>query len=88
MPANAPPTVLCRTYFGKAFGGIIILCGVIFLAMPLNSVGTHFSNVWKEYQLHLLKSGMREQLMNKGILPSDVQKAFEEFDEEDRKSVV
>ena len=82
MPANAPPTVLCRTYFGKAFGGIIILCGVIFLAMPLNSVGTHFSNVWKEYQLHLLKSGMREQLMNKGILPSDVQKAFEEFDED------
>ena len=59
-----------------------MISGVVFLAMPLNSVGTHFSNVWKEFQLHQLKSGMREQLLKKGISPDDVSKAFDEFDED------
>ena len=67
---------------GKYFGAFFILCGVIFLAMPLNSVGTHFSAVWKEYQLMQLKSGMRDQLLKQGISPDDVQSAFAEFDED------
>ena len=45
--------------------------------MPLNSVGSHFSAVWKEYQLHQLKAGMRDQLLAKGIAPDDLQRAFE-----------
>ena len=69
-------------WIGKIFGSAFILCGVIFLAMPLNSVGAHFSAVWKEFQLHQLKAGMREQLLRKGISPDDVRRAFDEFDED------
>lgn len=69
-----------RTWQGQVFSAVMILCGVIFLAMPLNSIGTHFSRAWEERQLHLLKTAMRVQLVKKGISPDDVSAAFEEFD--------
>ena len=70
------------TWEGKIFGSIFIFAGVIFIAMPLNSVGSHFSAVWKEYQLLQLKAGMRDQLLKQGISPDDVRSAFDEFDED------
>ena len=55
--------------------------GVCAPCLP-QSVGAHFSAVWKEYQLHQLKAGMREELLRKGISPDDVRQAFDEFDED------
>ena len=68
-----------RTWQGQVFSSVMILCGVIFLAMPLNSVGNHFSRAWEERQLHLLKTAMRVQLVKKGISPNDVSAAFKEL---------
>ena len=68
------------TWQGKLFGAFVILCGVIFLAMPITSVGNHFSRVWDERQMFLLTSGMRQQLMKQGISPDDVTSAFEQVD--------
>ena len=60
--APADGDVSLSTWQGQVFSSMMILCGVIFLAMPLNSIGGHFSKAWDERQLHLLKTAMRVQV--------------------------
>ncbi len=69
-----------RTWQGQVFTAGMMLWGIIFLAMPLTSVGNHFARVWEERQLHLLQTAMRVQLMQRGISPDDVRAAFDSFD--------
>ena len=69
------------TWQGQLFGAMVILCGVIFLAMPITSVGNQFTRVWEERQMFLLVEGMRHQLMREGIAPDDVESAFKKVDD-------
>jgi len=68
------------TWQGKLFGAGVILSGVIFLAMPITSVGNHFTRVWEERQMYLLVEGIRQQLVRQGISPNDVRSAFDQVD--------
>ena len=68
------------TWQGQLFGALVILCGVIFLAMPITSVGNSFTKVWAERQMFLLIDGMRQQLIREGIEPDDVESAFKKVD--------
>ena len=40
---------------GRTFVSFIILIGVVFLAMPLSTVGNNFTSVWEERQLYRLQ---------------------------------
>lgn len=68
------------TWQGQLFGAVVILCGVIFLAMPITAVGNQFARVWEERQMFLLIEGIRHQLMRQGISPNDVRSAFDQVD--------
>ena len=61
-----------NTWRGQIFAGLVILCGVIFLAMPLSTVGNVFTLVWDERQLAKLQAHLRQMLSENGISPTDV----------------
>ena len=48
------------TWQGQTFAAIVIFCGVIFLAMPLSTVGAIFNQVWQDRDLAKLQQKVRE----------------------------
>ena len=55
------------TWQGQIFVCIVIICGLIFLAMPLAIVGSTFGQVWDERQIFKLQRHLRQLLAENGI---------------------
>jgi len=58
----------------------VIICGLIFLAMPLAIVGSTFGQVWDERQVFKLQRHLRQLLAENGIEPNDAVTAFRKID--------
>ena len=43
--------------YGQLFIGAVMLLGVVFLAMPLSTVGNNFTSVWEERQVRMASDG-------------------------------
>jgi len=67
---------------GKMFAAGVIICGVLFLALPISIVGSSFAQVWEDRELRVLKRHMTQMLAHKGIGPSDVFTAFNQVDKD------
>jgi len=65
---------------GKCFCCFVIVCGIIFLAMPLTIVGNNFSDVWNDRELLKLQTLVRQMLIENGWGPDEMMVAFKEFD--------
>ena len=61
------------------FSCIVILLGVVFLAMPLNTVGNNFNQVWEERQLVKLQALTRQLLSENNLSPDDCLVAFQQY---------
>lgn len=69
------------TWQGQIFVCIVIICGLIFLAMPLAIVGSTFGRVWNDRQIIKLQRHIRQMLAHSGIEPTDAVSAFNKIDE-------
>eukprot|EP00966_Prymnesium_polylepis_P065005 1508369-Prymnesium_polylepis.1 len=69
------------TWRGQLFVCLVILCGLIFLAMPLAIVGNTFNQVWDERQVRKLQRHLSQLLAENGIDPHAVVDAFRELDQ-------
>ena len=65
---------------GQVFTVMVILLGVVFIAMPIATVGNTFKQVWDERQLVKLQALTRQLLSENGISPDDCREAFMQFD--------
>merc|ERR1719291_1144743 len=65
---------------GKVVAAVAIMCGVLFMAMPITIVGNSFAIVWEEREA--LKVVMRVQrlLLHRGLHAREVILVFKEFD--------
>ena len=77
------PAVYPRTWRGKAFIVIVIVIGILFLAMPLSTIGTSFNSVWEERQMVKLQRLVRQLLVENSMSANDVKVAFQQFDTDD-----
>ena len=68
------------TWRGQLFVCVVIICGLIFLAMPLAIVGNTFSQVWDDRQVTRLQRHLGQLLAENGIDPHAVVDAFRELD--------
>ena len=69
-----------KTWQGQIFVCVTIICGLIFIAMPLAIVGSTFGRVWDERQLLKLQRHLRQLLAENGIDPNDAVRAFQRMD--------
>ena len=69
-----------KTWQGQIFVCVTIICGLIFIAMPLAIVGSTFGRVWDERQLLKLQHHLRQLLAENGIDPNDAALAFKKMD--------
>ena len=76
------PQVYPQTWQGKAFVTVVIVFGVLFLAMPLSTIGSNFNKVWEERQLLKLQRLLRQLLMENSISADDCKVAFEQMDQD------
>lgn len=70
------------TTLGQFFTSVVILCGVLFLAMPLAVVGNNFQQVWNDRTLYKMQALMRQMLSENNMSPEDCLTAFKQFDED------
>ena len=68
------------TWRGQLFGSFVILCGIIFLAMPLSIVGNNFASTFEERALVKLQQLIRALLVENGISAGDVVVAYRQID--------
>jgi hypothetical protein len=68
------------TWQGQIFVCMVIICGLIFLAMPLAIVGSTFGQVWDDRQVIKLQRHIRQLLAQHGIEPTDAVSAFKKID--------
>lgn len=71
---------LPRTTAGKLFTTVFIICGVLYMAMPISIVGRNFTTVWQERDKILLMKKVRSRLVDLGYSSDNVLAAFEAFD--------
>jgi hypothetical protein len=76
------PEVYPETWQGKSFVVLAIVTGVLFLAMPLNTMGRSFDRVWEERQLIKVQRLIRQLLMENGISADSCVVAFEQMDQD------
>ena len=61
-----------NTPAGKVFCCAVIICGIIFIAMPLTIVGNNFTEVWNDRQLLKLQTLVRQMLVENGWGPDEM----------------
>jgi hypothetical protein len=66
-----------QTVLGKALVIVVIVVGVIFLAMPLATVGDSFAREWDARHFFLLQRCMRQLAVESGLSVANGPKVFE-----------
>ena len=69
-----------QTWRGQLFACIVIVCGVIFIAMPIAIVGRTFVATWDEREVVRLHAKLRQLLSKRGIGADGVARAFRRND--------
>lgn len=59
---------------------VVIICGIMYMAMPLSIVGSNFTAVWADKDKLLLLNKTKQRLADHGFAQEDVKSAFEFFD--------
>jgi len=72
--------VVPHTVFGEMVTGALIICGALYMSMPLGIVGGSFSTVWDDRDRLLLMQRTRERLRQWGYSPKDIPELFFAFD--------
>ena len=72
--------VVPATDVGKAVTVLAIVCGVLFMAMPITIVGNSFARVWEEKEAIKVVLKMQELLLMRNLQAKDVLHVFTEFD--------
>ena len=68
------------TWRGKFFCILVIVLGILFLAMPLSTVGGNFMRVWEQRNMLKLQRLVRQLLLENDLTPDDALIAFQQFD--------
>ena len=66
---------------GKLVASAAIMCGVLFMAMPITIVGNSFAVVWEEREALQVVLRVQELLMERGLHTHEVILVFKEFDD-------
>eukprot|EP00448_Togula_jolla_P041259 CAMPEP_0170631072 /NCGR_PEP_ID=MMETSP0224-20130122/34401_1 /TAXON_ID=285029 /ORGANISM="Togula jolla, Strain CCCM 725" /LENGTH=647 /DNA_ID=CAMNT_0010959297 /DNA_START=1 /DNA_END=1945 /DNA_ORIENTATION=+ len=61
---------------GSLITSVMVICSVLYMAMPLGIIGSAFCNVWNERGRILLIQRVREQLNKWGFTPRDIPVLF------------
>ena len=59
---------------------VLVVCSVLFMAMPLGIIGATFNNVWTQRDCILLVKRMRDQMDQRGYAAVDIPYVFRLFD--------
>lgn len=59
--------VVPATPAGQAITAVVILCGVLFMAMPITIVGNSFAQVWEEKEAIKVVLKMQELLLMRDL---------------------
>ena len=65
---------------GQMTAAVCIVCGVLFMAMPITIVGNEFTIVWHERELLQVVKGVRRGMRERGMQPFEAATVFREFD--------
>ena len=68
------------TWRGQLFACFVIMCGVVFLAMPIAIVGRTFTQTWEERDEWRLQARVRQLLSRRGVGMQGVALAFQKHD--------
>uniref|UniRef100_A0A7S0DZW5 EF-hand domain-containing protein n=2 Tax=Phaeocystis antarctica TaxID=33657 RepID=A0A7S0DZW5_9EUKA len=68
------------TVGGKLVASVAIMCGVLFMAMPITIVGQSFAQVWEEREALQVVIRVQELLVERGLETHEVVLVFKEFD--------
>ena len=69
------------TALGYIITSVAIICGVLFMAMPITIVGNNFAAVWEEKEAIKVVLKMQELLLLRDMRATDVLLVFAEFDD-------
>ena len=67
---------------GQLVSVVAIVCGVLFMAMPISIVGNEFTNVWAERELLQVTRSVQMLLKERNLTPAEVALVFREFDQD------
>lgn len=74
--------VVPKTVAGEFVTGVLIICGALYMAMPLGIVGGSFSTVWEDRDRIMLMQCTRERLHEWGYTPQDIPDLFFAYDKD------
>lgn len=77
-PGEPPPV----TSGGKFFTVVLMLCGILYMSIPIGIVGSAFSQVWAERSRLLLLQRMRNCVERAGYTPDDLRSMFKLLDQD------
>eukprot|EP00971_Amphidinium_carterae_P053413 1052476-Amphidinium_carterae.1 len=69
-----------QTGVGRLCVGVLVVCGVLYMAMPIGIIGSTFQEVWRERDRILLMQRMHERLLFWGYSAADMPELLMSFD--------
>jgi len=68
--------------WGSVIVAVLVVCSVMYMAMPLGIIGHAFTQVWEDRDKILLMQHLREHLAAWGFAPTDMALIFKMFDKD------
>eukprot|EP00403_Amphidinium_massartii_P006011 CAMPEP_0178373394 /NCGR_PEP_ID=MMETSP0689_2-20121128/1840_1 /TAXON_ID=160604 /ORGANISM="Amphidinium massartii, Strain CS-259" /LENGTH=652 /DNA_ID=CAMNT_0019993335 /DNA_START=435 /DNA_END=2393 /DNA_ORIENTATION=+ len=65
---------------GRFCAGVLVVCGILYMAMPIGIIGSAFQEVWRERDRILLMQRMHERLLYWGYSAEDIPDLMYTFD--------
>jgi len=66
---------------GTLVMAILVICSVLYMAMPIGIIGNEFTHIWEDRDRILLMIRTRERLLQWGYTARDMARVFRRFDE-------
>jgi len=70
-----------ETDLGKCIASGLMICGVLYMAMPIGIIGNAFTEIWKDRDRILLMVRTHDRLVQWGYRASDMVLLFKHFDD-------
>ena len=71
-----------ESWYGQLVSVLAIVCGVLFMAMPISIVGNEFTIAWSEREMLRVARGIQALLKERNMQPAEVALVFHEFDDD------